>query len=94
MPALARAQSKNHGADKTYTFTLPLQGPSPLDHLDALFEAGCDDAIFGERDGAFFAEFDRRSNSLDDAVGSAIAQVESAIPLLRVVRMKPDGMTR
>lgn len=73
-----------------YTTTLLLLGPSPLDHLDALFEAGCDDAIFGEREGMFFAEFDREANSLAEAVGTAISQVEYAVPGLRVARMEPD----
>lgn len=66
-------------AHKTYTFTLLLLGPSPLDHLDALFQAGCADATLGEREGMFFGEFDRTADSLAEAVGNAIAQVESAV---------------
>jgi len=92
MPTLARPRSKTQGPEKTYTFTLLLVGLSPLDHLDALFEAGCDDAIFGERGGMFFAEFDRTANSLAEAVGTAIAQVETAVPALRVARVEPDEL--
>ena len=92
MPTLARPPSKAQGPEKTYTFTLLLLGPSPLDHLDALFEAGCDDAIFGEREGMFFADFDRTANSLAEAVGKAIAQVEFAVPALRVARVEPDEL--
>jgi hypothetical protein len=38
----------------------------------------------------FFAEFDRTAGSLAEAVGTAIAQVESVVPALRVARMEPD----
>lgn len=92
MPTLAATRSQTQGPEKTYAFTLLLLGPSPLDHLDALFEVGCDDAIFGERAGLFFAEFDRTATSLAEAVGMAIAQVESAVPALRVARVEPDEL--
>lgn len=92
MPTRARPPSKTQGPEETYTFTLLLLGPSPLDHLDALIGAGCDDASFGEREGMFVAEFVRTANSLAEAVGKAIAQVESAVPALRVARVEPDDL--
>jgi len=75
-----------------YTFTLLLRGANPMDHLDELHDSGCDDAIFGERDGVWFAEFDRQSKSLVDAISSAIKDVESAVPGLRVSRVEPDEL--
>jgi len=78
--------------EKTYTFTLLLQGADPLEHLDALFEAGCDDAVFGERDGVYFAEFDRLASNFPEAVGSAIWQIENAVPGLCVVRVEPEEL--
>jgi hypothetical protein len=48
---------------KTYSFTLSLSGSDVLtdEHLDAVYEAGCDDALFGERDGAQYADFAART---------------------------------
>lgn len=92
-PTQAQAQAQPaSAASRTYTFTLLLRGANPLEHLDALFEAGCDDAIFGEREGTFFAEFDRESSSLAAAISEAIGQVESVVPGLRVVRVEPDEL--
>jgi hypothetical protein len=45
--------------------------------LDALYEAGCDDATFSTRGELTFGEFDRDAPSLLEAVLSAIAAVES-----------------
>jgi hypothetical protein len=75
-----------------YTFTLALQGANPLEHLDALFSADCDDATFGERDGVYYADFDREAPSLADAVGSAIRDVEKAVPGLMVIRVEPEDL--
>lgn len=80
------------GTGTIQTFTLLLRGANPLEHLDALFEAGCGDAIFGEREGTYFAEFDREAPSLADAIASAIDQVEGAVPGLKVVRVEPDEL--
>jgi len=71
----------------TFSFTLVIEGPDILaDHaLDALFEAGCDDATFSTSDGVQMGEFDREASDFADAVGSAIKAVESALPGARVV---------
>lgn len=74
-----------------YSFTLLLRGSSPLAYLDDLFEAGCDDAVFGEREGASFAEFDREATDLSTAIRSAIEAVESVADL-HVVRVEPDEL--
>lgn len=87
-----QGKARERQAKRTYTFTLLLRGANPLEHLDALYESGCDDAVFGERDGVFFAEFDREAASLADAVSSAVQQVESAVPNLRVARVEPDDL--
>ena len=54
--------------------------------LNALFEAGCDDATFGQVDGVGYAHFVREAPAFAEAVRSAIEQVES-VPGLRVVRV-------
>jgi hypothetical protein len=71
-----------------YIFTLIIDGEPDF---DALYEAGCDDATFGEVDGAGYAEFAREAPSLSDAVLSAVRGVES-VEGLRVLRVEPDDL--
>jgi len=77
---------------KTYSFTLYLSGPDVLtdENLDALYEAGCDDALFGERDGAQYAAFDREATSFGAALKSAISNLTAAVGGLQVVRIAPE----
>jgi len=77
-----------------HTFTLILEGPNPLAgaNLDALFEGGCDDATFGERDGVCVAEFDREAATFSEALVSAIEDVEAAVPGLRAIRVEPGDL--
>jgi predicted DNA-binding transcriptional regulator AlpA len=75
-----------------HEFTLVLTGDLEDDAiLDALFEAGCDDATFGRIDGVGYADFIRQAPSFGDAVRSAIEAVESA-PGVRVLRVEPDDL--
>jgi hypothetical protein len=78
----------------SYSFVLLIRGADVLaeQHADALFEAGCGDALFGERGGTQFADFDREADSLARAIGSAIHDVESAVPEAKVVRVEPDDL--
>jgi hypothetical protein len=78
----------------TYTFTLILDGLDLEDEqrMNALFEAGCDDALFGLRNGTPIAEFDREAPSFSEAVMSAIRTVEGVADDLRVVRVEPDDL--
>lgn len=77
----------------SYTFTLVLDGP-PLEEsdMDPLFEAGCDDAIFGARGGMQVAEFDRAAPTFAAALVAAISDVEDALPNAQVVRVEPDDL--
>ena len=74
---------------KIHSFTLFFTGADVLDdeQFDALHEAGCDDALFGVRDGAQYAAFDREAISFSEALASAIHDVTSAVPGLQVVRI-------
>jgi predicted DNA-binding transcriptional regulator AlpA len=75
-----------------HDFTLVLAGDLEDDAiLDALFEAGCDDATFGRVDGVGYADFVRQAPSFGDAVRSAIEAVES-VPEVRVLRVEPDDL--
>lgn len=74
------------------TFRLTLAGVELTDEqLDALFEAGCDDASFSiERDGTVLGLFDRAAESQEDAVLSAFADVQAAGVGARVLRVEAD----
>ena len=75
-----------------YEFTLVLDGDLDGEAVfDALFEAGCGDATFGQVDGVGYADFIREAPTFGDAVRSAIEQVES-VPGLRVARVEPDDL--
>jgi hypothetical protein len=65
---------------KSYQFDVVLKGVTELadEQADALFEAGCDDATPASRDGLTWAHFDREAPSLEEAIRSAVAQVQSA----------------
>jgi hypothetical protein len=78
---------------KTFEFTLVLAGEDVLSEpiLDALFEAGCDDATFGNVDGVPFADFSRQAGSLAEAIETAIRDVRS-VPGVAVLRVEPDEL--
>ncbi len=81
-------------ANKTHAFTLILSGIdaiTPPIH-NALFEAGCDDALFGVRNGVAHLDFDREAPSLLEAIRSAIADVKKASIGVSVVRIEPDDL--
>ena len=73
-----------------YSFTLVLAHVPEITREieDSLFEAGCDDALLGSRDGIAYLDFDRVADSLQEAVHSAIRDVRKAG--LTVARIEPD----
>jgi len=80
----------------TLTFSLPGEDDNPEQYLDALFESGCDDAVLGTgQTGSIGLDFVREAESAEDAVRSAIANVETAIPGAELEEAKPDlvGLT-
>jgi hypothetical protein len=71
-------------------FTIHFEGPELNDEtLDRFFEAGCDDAAFGSRNGSLFAQFDREAETLADAVSTAIRDLTSADRSLRIRGFEP-----
>ena len=73
-------------------FTLILAGPVKIDRQteDALFEAGCDDALLGSRDGVVFLDFARTADSFSEAVSTAVRDVRTAG--FDVLRVEPDDL--
>ncbi len=75
----------------THTFSLIVDGPDLQagEVSDGVFEAGCDDALIGWADGVQLADFDREADTLEDAVMSAVAELES-IAGVTAVRVADD----
>jgi len=78
----------------TYSFVLILEGISEIsDEIqEALLRAGCDDALLGIRNGVPYLDFDREAESLEEAVLSAIADVQNANIGAEAVRVEPDDL--
>ena len=64
---------------KTYEFSVVLKAPSlSVKQCDALYEAGCDDGTIVTRNRVTYIAFDRKAESLEQAIRSAIANVRAA----------------
>lgn len=77
----------------THSFTLIAEGPDLQEDriLDALHNAGCADALVGRADGVQYVDFDRDAGTLEDAVLSAIADLET-IAGIDIVRLADAGL--
>ena len=66
----------------TFTFRLIVERPDLQDDrtLDALYEAGFDDATFGVENGVQYIEFARAAGSYGTALFSAMAQLRDVVP--------------
>jgi hypothetical protein len=73
-------------------FTLILQGVPDLtpEVVNALFDAGCDDATVSRQNGVIAMDFDRPAASLKEAIVSAITDVTRAGIGARVARVEPS----
>lgn len=72
-------------------FSLADQEVDSSGYLDALFEAGCDDATVGVgKRGSIALVFSREASSAEEAVRSAILDVQKAIPDAELTEIKPD----
>lgn len=77
----------------THHFTLIVDGPDMQGAavIEALYEAGCDDALIGRTDRIQYVEFGRESAGLVEAVVSAVDDIER-IEGVRVVRIADAGL--
>lgn len=72
-------------------FSLPAALDEPDGYLDALYEAGCDDAVVGlGRRGYIALDFSRSARSAELAIRSAVHDVKQAIPGARLITAAPD----
>lgn len=71
-------------------FTLPDPTSNPADFTEALFKAGCDDAVVGVGNpGAIAFDFCREAPTAELAVRSAVDAVLSAIPGAKLTDVTP-----
>ena len=77
---------------EVHTFTLLLVNEHELttELEDALFEAGCVDGMLFSKNQVVYIEFDRDADSLEEAIVSAINNVESAG--FQVARVEPSDL--
>src|SRR5260370_20139890 len=75
-----------------YEFTLLAVGADIQtdEALNALAEAGCDDATVGSAGGVQHLDFDREADSYLEAATSAITDVGAAVGGVQIVRILPD----
>lgn len=59
---------------------------------DSLYEAGCNDVLINFRNNAVFLDFARESASFEEAVLSAIKQVESSSVKATVISIAPEDL--
>lgn len=64
--------------DTTYEFTLVVDRPITDDEIDALFDAGCDDATPEVDAARTLLHFNRQRTSLVEAIASAVVDVDEA----------------
>ncbi|MGH9032225.1 MAG: helix-turn-helix transcriptional regulator [Acidimicrobiia bacterium] len=74
-----------------HQFELTISGALDDERLDALVDAGCDDATFSTKGELTFADFTRDAPTMLDAVVSAITAVET-VPGLEVLHVDPDEL--
>jgi hypothetical protein len=79
---------------QTYTFTVILADQTEMTEelAEALAAAGCDDGLAGSSGGIASVIFDREAESLEEAVRSAIADVEKAGCRAAWVKIEPQNL--
>ena len=95
MSLASRRQQTGQSNLATFEFTLLVSGVSEItDSLaDAMYQAGCSDALFGVHNGQVYLDFSRESDSLIKAIVTAIQDVERAkIDGLTVTEVLPPDM--
>lgn len=78
----------------SWEFTLVVEGVDLQDEqtVEALFEAGLDDAMISRSAGVQLVDVDRDADSYAGALLSALRQLRLVAPAGRVVRVEPDQL--
>lgn len=85
---------KEKQMSNTYQFTLVLDGVDDTtpNLEDVLFEAGCSDALINYKNGTVYLDFDRASDDLEQAVISAIKDIESTNIGAKIISVAPEHL--
>ena len=77
-----------------YAFTAILAKGTELtdDLVEALYEAGCDDSLPGSSEGVASVIFAREAESLEQAIRSAVADVQKAGCRVSRVEVEPEDL--
>jgi hypothetical protein len=77
-----------------YQFTLILKNVNENTEglEDSLYEGGCDDALINFKNGTVYLEFDREAPSLEEAVVSAIKDVQLSSIEAEVTAVGPENL--
>lgn len=67
--------SINMYTEHTFTLTLPNTSTLTDDQVDAIYDAGCDDATISECDGVVSLTFTREAPTREEAIRSAVADI-------------------
>jgi hypothetical protein len=81
------------GVQEVHSFILLVRGFEVVtpELVDQLFIAGCDDAIAGVSSGTSYVAFDRKAESIDYAIRSAIRDVERCGAKIEVLGVRLPG---
>ena len=80
----------------TFGFTIVLSDLQVIteEAADALYEAGCDDALPHAGDGIVGVDFDREAPTLEAAIRSAVADVKRAGFKVHHIEMEPEALSQ
>lgn len=79
-----------------YDFTVILKNLSEMTEAaaNALFESGCDDGSPASSEGQAWVTFHRDAESLEEAIRSAIADVQTAGFRVAKVELEPEALAK
>lgn len=78
---------------KEHEFTVLLATPEESESdCDRLYEAGCDDGSISTSGGVTRIDFHRRANTLEEAIRSAIGDVQQAGVQVAQVLIQPESL--
>lgn len=86
--------SKISSEHRPHHFTFILASPAGIspELEDALYTAGCDDALLYQQNGILHLEFEREAASLKEAVSSAMAAITSANVPVEIAGVEPGDI--
>jgi hypothetical protein len=93
MSALTLRSATGVSHMKTYAFDVVLKGLSEVtdEQADLLFASGCDDGTPASSGGVAWIHFDREAPALEEAIRSAVGQIQTAGFTVAKVELDADA---